>query len=82
MNTTKLSAQLRHRLRALAVNDAKFFVAEFDEPLAPATTDWDAVAWQDNWRLLGDDLKHEDHEEAWEYYQKHLVQMTAKFCRP
>jgi len=76
MNATTLRAQIENRARITAAS----FVHEFNEPLDPETTDWDAVAWQEDRRDLGFDPASSDYDKWWPVYQKSLVAETKRLC--
>lgn len=52
--------------------DAAAFVAEFNEPIDPSATDWDATAWGE--------VKIEGSEQFWDDYQAALVAETQRLC--
>lgn len=76
-----LTAGQKSQIETLAKATAQQFVDEFDEPLDPATTDWDATAWSeaDSCQLsFRDQLKGDLWTEAWEFYQRVLVAETER----
>lgn len=70
----RLNAVLADLLRA-ALDDAMTFTEEFEKPLDPARTDWDAAAWADTLRQLRG--RHEIDQvladKLWPLYQQLLV---------
>ena len=82
MNT--LTTDQKQQIENLAKATAQQFVDEFNEPLNPATTDWDATAWSeaDSCQLsFRDSLKGDLWTEAWELYQQTLVSETRRLSR-
>jgi len=75
MNAT-VKAEIVKRAKATAGS----FVEEFGEPLDPETTDWDAVAWQDDRRDMGFDPSSSDYDEWWPVYQIALIAETERLC--
>ena len=62
-----------------AKSDALAFFEEFGEPLDPALTDWDGVAWTDvvsHYNLSAFDFC----DELWPIYQAALVAETKRLC--
>jgi hypothetical protein len=43
---------LKGIIEGMARRDAKLFVDEWNEPIDPSATDWDATAWGDNLSVL------------------------------
>jgi hypothetical protein len=65
-----------------ARRDAKLFVEEFGEPLDPAETDWDSVAWGEALRAVraADELTDDECDSLWSVYQETLVSETERLC--
>lgn len=61
-----------------AKKDAQLFVDEWNEPLDPETTDWDATAWADVQVKLHFNGSFEN---LWELYQSTLVAETERLCQ-
>ncbi len=71
---------LKEEIEKRAKLTAASFVEEFGEPLDPATTDWDAVAWNEDRRGLGLNPASSDHDEWWPIYQASLIAETEQLC--
>jgi hypothetical protein len=78
MTTKKEEVDKTARVLAVARDTARLFVNEFNEPLDPDETDWDATAWCDDLREAG--LSEEEADKFWDVYQAELVAETERLC--
>jgi hypothetical protein len=69
---------------ALAKRAAAGFVREFGEPLDPAETDWDGMAWSLDVGAIrteaGERLEPDQVDALWPAYQAALVAETRRLC--
>lgn len=79
-----LTQAQKKEIDALVLITAEQFVSEFGEPLDGSKTDWDAEAWDNDYRKLSfvDALKADGKlcAEAWDYYANLLETETAALC--
>jgi len=79
----KLTTEQRNEIETAAKATAALFVEEFGEPLDPATTDWDATAWEtDRSDLSFRDLLDDQviYVLAWDLYDRTLVAETERLA--
>lgn len=78
-----MAADYREGVEIAAKATAQMFVDEFGEALDPETTDWDAVAWENDRAqcIPAVDVCDKLAEKYWPVYQEALVAETARLVK-